>query len=96
MPVMRSAASRPEINAVGTPTPGTVDDPASTALSMPRTVLAGRNGPVWRERVGQRERRAGDHALAGPVGGVDDVQHLGAVAQARNQPVANDSSSWSV
>ncbi len=47
MPVMRSAASRPDNKAVGTPTPGTVDDPASTTLSMPRTVLAGRNGPVW-------------------------------------------------
>ena len=46
-PVTRSAASRPDIRAVGTPTPGTVDEPASTTLSMPRTVLAGRNGPVW-------------------------------------------------
>ena len=46
-PVIRSAASRPDMSAVGTPTPGTVDDPASTTLSTPRTVLAGRNGPVW-------------------------------------------------
>ena len=46
-PVTRSAASRPDSSAVGTPTPGTVDEPASTTLSMPRTVLAGRNGPVW-------------------------------------------------
>ena len=46
-PVIRSAANRPDSKAVGTPTPGTVDDPARTALSMPRTVLAGRNGPVW-------------------------------------------------
>ena len=46
LPVIRSAANRPEINVVGTPTPGSVDEPASTALSMPRTVLAGRNGPV--------------------------------------------------
>ena len=46
-PVIRSAANRPDSSAVGTPTPGTVDDPASTTLSMPRTVLAGRNGPVW-------------------------------------------------
>ncbi len=45
-PVMRSAASRPEISVVGTPTPGTVDDPASTTFSMPRTRFAGRNGPV--------------------------------------------------
>ena len=35
------------MTAVGTPTPGTVDEPASTTLSTPRTVLAGRNGPVW-------------------------------------------------
>ena len=46
-PVIRSAASLPESRAVGTPTPGTVDDPASTTFSIPRTVLAGRNGPVW-------------------------------------------------
>ena len=45
-PVMRSAASRPDMIAVGTPTPGTVEDPASTTLSTPRTVFAGRNGPV--------------------------------------------------
>ena len=45
-PVTRSAASRPDSNAVGTPTPGTVEDPASTTLQMPRTVLAGLNGPV--------------------------------------------------
>ena len=44
---MRSAASRPDITAVGTPTPGTVDEPARITLSTPRTVFAGRNGPVW-------------------------------------------------
>src|ERR1700712_5506563 len=46
-PVMRSAARRPDRIVVGTPTPGTVEPPASTALSMPRTVFVGRNGPVW-------------------------------------------------
>ena len=46
-PVIRSAARRPDSIAVGTPTPGTVDEPASTALATPRTMLAGRNGPVW-------------------------------------------------
>src|SRR5215217_6844347 len=47
IPVIRSAASRPDSIAVGTPTPGTVEDPANTTLSIPRTMLAGRNGPVW-------------------------------------------------
>ena len=45
-PVIRSAANRPDSNAVGTPTPGTVEEPANTTLAIPRTVLAGRNGPV--------------------------------------------------
>ena len=46
-PVIRSAARRPETSAVGTPTPGTVPQPASTTLSTPRGRLPGRNGPLW-------------------------------------------------
>ena len=37
-----------------------------TALSTPRTRLAGRNGPVWGKGVRQRERRARGHAPDGP------------------------------
>ena len=44
---MRAAASLPEMSTVGTPTPGVVPQPASTTLSVPRTRLRGRNGPVW-------------------------------------------------
>ena len=39
-PVMRCAASRPDSSAVGTPTPGTVEPPASTALSTKPSMLA--------------------------------------------------------
>ena len=46
VPVTRSAASRPEISAVGTPTPGTVPHPARTAFAVPRGRFPGRNGPV--------------------------------------------------
>ena len=87
---MRSAASRPDNSAVGTPTPGTVDEPASTTLSMPRTVLAGPERPGLAEGVRQRERRARHHALARPVRGVHDVQDFGVVAELR-QPVATAS-----
>ena len=83
--MIRSAASRPDSSAVGTPTPGTVDDPASTTLSIPRTVLAGRNGPVWPKRVRQRERGAGRHALTRPAGRIDDVQQLGVAAERGNR-----------
>ena len=86
--MIRSAANRPDSKAVGTPTPGTVDDPASTTLSIPRTVLAGRNGPGLAEGVGQGERGARRHALTGPVGRIDDVQHLGVDAELR-QPVGD-------
>ena len=54
-PVIRSAASRPEISAVGTPTPGTVPQPASTTLSVPRGMLPGRNGPLCRNECAKEK-----------------------------------------
>ena len=46
-PVIRSAASRPLISTIGTPTPGCTDDPARTTFSGPRRGrVEGRNGPV--------------------------------------------------
>src|SRR5437764_589911 len=47
-PTTRSAASRPDISAVGTPTPGWVPQPASTTLSS--GMLPVRNGPVCANR----------------------------------------------
>src|SRR5699024_1459962 len=50
-PVNRSAASAPESMTVGTPTPGTVVEPASTRFAGNRgDRLRGRNGPVCRNR----------------------------------------------
>ena len=66
-PVTRSAASRPDSSAVGTPTPGTVEDPASTALSTPRTVLAG-NGLVWAKVCASANRVPGHPRRAQSVG----------------------------
>jgi hypothetical protein len=43
-----SAASRPEISTIGTPTPGTVPEPVNTSPGTRRSTLVGRNGPVWR------------------------------------------------
>ena len=46
--MIRSAASRPLISTIGTPTPGCTDEPASTTFSGPRRgSVGGRNGPVW-------------------------------------------------
>ena len=42
----RSAASRPEIKTIGTPTPGTVDDPTKNNPGTRLSRLFGRNGPV--------------------------------------------------
>ena len=47
-PVIRAAASFPEMRTVGRPTPGVVPHPAKTALAIPDTRLRGRNGPVWK------------------------------------------------
>ena len=80
-PVIRSAASRPDISAVGTPTPGTVDEPASTTLSMPRTVLAGRNGPVWPNVCASANGVPAAMPCRAQSAGVDDVQQFGVVAE---------------
>ena len=48
-PTIRSAASLPETSTVGTPTPGVVEEPASTTLARPATMFFLRNGPVCRK-----------------------------------------------
>ena len=50
-PVIRSAARRPEISTMGTPTPGVVPDPANTMFSPHR--FLGRNGPVCRNECAE-------------------------------------------
>ena len=45
-PRIRSAASRPEISTIGTPTPGWVPGPGEHDVLAPAG-CAGRNGPVW-------------------------------------------------
>ena len=81
VPMTRSAASRPEITTGGMPTPGVVPHPASTAFSTPRTRLRGRNGPVWREGVRQRERGPGRQPGGRPVGGGDEPLDLDGVVE---------------
>ena len=46
-PVMRAAASFPEINTIGTPTPGCVFEPQKTRFSIRRSRVGKRNGPDW-------------------------------------------------
>jgi hypothetical protein len=64
---MRSAASRPEISTIGTPTPGVVPEPAKTTFSP--QMFRGRNGPVCPKRVGRGERRPALHPSRLPVQG---------------------------
>ena len=35
------------MSTIGTPTPGTVPDPAKTRPGIRRSTFGGRNGPVW-------------------------------------------------
>ena len=86
-PVIRSAASRPDSSAVGTP-----DARHGRRAGQHHVVdAAHRVGGAERsglgEGVGERERCARRHALPRPVRGVDDVQQLGVVAEL-GQPVA--------
>ena len=46
----RSAARRPEISTIGTPTPGTVPMPANTRPGTPAEAFCGRSQPVWLKR----------------------------------------------
>jgi len=45
-PPIRSAAKRPDMRTIGTPTPGWVPLPAKTTFSKPAAILLGRKGPV--------------------------------------------------
>src|SRR5262249_7617144 len=45
----RSAASRPDSRTMGTPTPGTVDEPTKTTPGAFALTLFGRKGPVWKK-----------------------------------------------
>ncbi len=42
------AASLPDTSTMGTPTPGSVDDPVNTSPGARRLTLFGRKGPVWK------------------------------------------------
>jgi hypothetical protein len=87
-PVIRSAASRPETSAVGTPTPGTVEEPASTTFSMPRMVLAGRNGPVWPNVCASANGvPAAMPCLAHPVGSRGRLEDLLCVSRTDGIPI---------
>ena len=44
----RSAASLPDTSTIGTPTPGSVDEPVNTRPGTFFVTLFGRNGPVWK------------------------------------------------
>ena len=76
-PVMRSAASRPLISTIGTPTPGCTEDPARTTFSGPRRGrVEGRNGPVCPKVCASANGRAGGHALGRPVQRRGHLLHL--------------------
>ena len=86
-PVIRSAASRPEISTGGMPTPGVVPQPASTTLSSPRTRLRGRNGPVWANVWASGERGAGGQSRrAAQSAGVTSRDDLDRRRPARSSP----------
>ena len=77
----RSAASRPEISTIGTPTPGTVLLPANTSPGARLSTLFGRNGPVWKNRC-DSANGVPLHALALPLERIDDRLDLDVVAVA--------------
>ena len=86
-PVIRSAASRPLISTIGTPTPGCTDEPARTTFSGPRRgSVDGPERAGLPEGVRQGERGAGGHALGGPVPRRRHLLDLDGAGQARPAP----------
>ena len=93
----RAAASLPDTSTIGTPTPGTVDDPTNTSPGTRRSTLRGRNGPVWRNVWASANGVPRSMPMRLPVERVvdllgDDVDRVAGggdlAAQARHGPLA--------
>ena len=67
-PVIRPAASLPEISTIGTPTPGWVPEPTKTTLDSVGCRLRGRNGPVWKKVCAAANGVPAAMPCVGPVG----------------------------
>ena len=67
-PVIRPAASLPEISTIGTPTPGWVPEPTKTTFGQVAVQVGRAERAGLEEGVRGGERGAGGHALLRPVG----------------------------
>ena len=91
----RLAASLPEMSTIGTPTPGTVPEPAKNMPGNRRSTFDGPERPGLGEGVGQRERCAGRHALSLPLQRGDQIlgDHVAGISLLRQGMRAGDRAS---
>ena len=82
------------MSTIGTPTPGTVPEPAKTRPGIRRSTFGGRNGPVWRKVCASANGRPRRHPHGLPLQGRDELlgHDVGRIAVRRketHQPLAH-------
>ena len=83
-PVIRAAASLPEMSTVGRRRPGWCRSPRARRCPCRARRLRGRNGPVWAKVWAAENGVPAACPCAGPVGGGDQALLLDGVAEARS------------